>query len=1382
MAGTIGGLLVLLGCAHAQVEREVLVTQDFEDAEPGGLPEEWTPDFGGPDYLEVSAEYAHQGEQSLFLRDPTEETGVGLRSPKTPAEPDEVYFVEGWWLGETGNSASLYLEFWDEAGERIQDGGVTSFGCSGTGRWTKYTGSAISPEGTVAATVLMYSWSGAVSQGHFDDVVLGKGMAVVYDRTPRPPAQVDHPVGLYRDEDIERARRNIERHEWARRQLQNIVNNAEWWMELPDEEIAEWIPAGTPFRVVNCPACGAHWGVDPWRFLEDGRVQCKRCEAIFPNEEYPETGVEMHLNPVGEREEIAYYEDADGNRYRLSGLVRYMRIGRLGRLGYLGRAYALTGDIAYAEKIRKVLLRLAEVYPGYLAHDWTRIYRDYGNLQSGKLSGWKLSDAGTFMELCLAYDLTVESGAYSEEDRSIIEEGAFRECGRLLIATSPRGCCVNDGPFAMGAGGYIGKLLGDHDLVAWAIEPPQGFFGFIEENFWRDGHWEDGSPSYEGMALNKFYVLPEIMHGYSDPASYQEPDRYDDLDMLSHPLMSKVLVAGLHVTAPDGLQPPINDSTWGARYGTRHAEENYFWFPTERNLALMNFAYRGEASESGNEYSLFRRDPDIDFAGAEPLDLAADSLVRPGLGWAILRAGEDADESMVVLDYGPVRGHAHPDKLNYLFYAHGRELVTDLGYLAARHHWTPWLHSTACHNEVLVDGDAQRKVSGELLSFATGDFAQSIRAQAPEVYAQADVYERTLVMIGPDGGPPYVVDCFRVRGGERNVMSFHADGETFDCPLQFAEFGGEVITPKATGGDWLRSSERAEPGGSFSANWRVEPENEHGIRLTVLDESVPAAYHLTAPGLRERRTPWADRTLHMLLWEQPGPATTFLSVAEAVQGEPRLRAIERVGCSHDAARGVRVEREGATDYVFFADPEAAGEVVTCDEPAGLQFSGRQAVVSVDERGPWFAQLVDGTSLRLGDITLECPGPMGGVIDAWDDEADTVTTSADLPEGEALRGQQLLVAGRVDGAYEIASVERTADGSIVHLADEPIMRVEQGDEFTIPSVVEVMRLDDGTWSARANVEVEAALPRPDDFNSRVMLRTPGGPSGPGAWREIPHERTDGAVSFRLTPELLAGGSALLLFTNGDVDLTDVTPPEATGLRVDGRVLEPAADMDLGYLADPRVIAFDLRDDANSISASSVEAHLLGAGGEIETSVHPGDEPRTARVLVHLRHLAPDEYVLRLSCHDRAANRREVTVRFNTQGYVYAATELPIIEDSGKLSKPLGGMDAQFYRAEDVGDFVTYELDVRATGRYAVTLIATGYLSYGAYQVSLDGAPLGEPVDSYRGQLDPAGIEAPLGEVDLTAGAHPLRLEIVGHNEKSEGYYIGWDSLVLKPVAR
>ncbi len=150
--------------------REELVAQGFEETAVGELPADWTVNFGAPEQMSVSADQAHEGGQALHIADVDDTQGLGLRSPKMPATPSEEYAIEGWWLGEPGNDAALYLEFWNEQ-ERI-DGGYRSYACTGKGKWTQTSGALIAPEGTVAVTVLAYSATTSITEGLFDDVVL----------------------------------------------------------------------------------------------------------------------------------------------------------------------------------------------------------------------------------------------------------------------------------------------------------------------------------------------------------------------------------------------------------------------------------------------------------------------------------------------------------------------------------------------------------------------------------------------------------------------------------------------------------------------------------------------------------------------------------------------------------------------------------------------------------------------------------------------------------------------------------------------------------------------------------------------------------------------------------------------------------------------------------------------------------------------------------------------------------------------------------------------------------------------------------------------------------------------------------------------------------
>jgi hypothetical protein len=66
-------------------------------------------------------------------------------------------------------------------------------------------------------------------------------------------------------------------------------------------------------------------------------------------------------------------------------------------------------------------------------------------------------------------------------------------------------------------------------------------------------------------------------------------------------------------------------------------------------------------------------------------------------------------------------------------------------------------------------------------------------------------------------------------------------------------------------------------------------------------------------------------------------------------------------------------------------------------------------------------------------------------------------------------------------------------------------------------------------------------------------------------------------------------------------------------------------------------------------------------------------------------------------------------------------------------------------------------------------------YGNYRVLLDGKKIAE-LDLYDSIARPA-VDA-LGKQQLTAGTHTLRFECAGKAEKSSGYFLGFDSLIIR----
>ena len=173
----------------------------------------------------------------------------------------------------------------------------------------------------------------------------------MFDRTPKPPANVTHPCGLYKPADIERAKRNYQKHDWAKTTVQGFISNSQFWLKASDEDLEYWIPDLTPFRVVDCPKCGAGW-----RFAwggDDKRITCKNCGFSWPTR-LPEDKVEPDRQVRTEHPTMGHLEHGP-RRPSPPGLAFANHINRLA-LGASAGAH-LHGDVAYAQAVRRALLR-----------------------------------------------------------------------------------------------------------------------------------------------------------------------------------------------------------------------------------------------------------------------------------------------------------------------------------------------------------------------------------------------------------------------------------------------------------------------------------------------------------------------------------------------------------------------------------------------------------------------------------------------------------------------------------------------------------------------------------------------------------------------------------------------------------------------------------------------------------------------------------------------------------------------------------------------------------------------------------------------------------------------------------------------------------------
>lgn len=224
--------------------------------------------------------------------------------------------------------------------------------------------------------------------------------------------------------------------------------------------------------------------------------------------------------------------------------------------------------------------------------------------------------------------------------------------------------------------------------------------------------------------------------------------------------------------------------------------------------------------------------------------------------------------------YGRNYGHGHADTLNIGLVGFGLDLSPDLGYpnstLPTDTHFTEWVRATVAHNTVVVDKSMQtQQWVGDPRLFDDRPMVKLIEVEAPDVYPQTELYRRTSAMIQADAANSYVVDFFRIKGGNEHVFSFHgAEGEAavegLDMTVQptgtYAgpdiPYGQRPVTEIGTGYQYtgagfhyLKNVERdTAPASPFSVDWAIEdtwgmleePEDIH-LRLTMLNDTREVA-------------------------------------------------------------------------------------------------------------------------------------------------------------------------------------------------------------------------------------------------------------------------------------------------------------------------------------------------------------------------------------------------------------------------------------------------------------------------------------------------------------------------------------------------------------
>jgi hypothetical protein len=759
--------------------------------------------------------------------------------------------------------------------------------------------------------------------------------------------------------DLTRGLANASRYGWAKKIKRSIISDADWWVKKSDDFISEWISELTPFKAIKCPGCSL-WRYN-WSWDKDKpeEVTCKDCKGTFYAKDYPEQDRDFLVNPVASKYRWEADERIQGN---IKPLVRFHKVKWVeASIQNLGFAYAFTGDLKYAQKAAVILKRLAQVYPGWIVHDWTHMYpADSPEGFAGKSSGWKIADAELLKNSAITYNYIYSSGVLSEEDKEMIQGSLFRVGADFLTALPPETALTNGAPQLLLGTAALGRILEDHDVIAYTV---RGFEKILEENFLEDGHWWEASPSYAIMALNDFYQIPEVLQGYTDPLDYQGEDAFRDLDMKGHPFIREIFTALGKIGLPNGTLPAINDSHVGAKIPKVLLEALYSWYGEEEYVIGLDEAYNGRLKEEGSLYAFFKRPPDIRVPSKDQAK-GLENHLASGLGLGILRAGEPGRETVLMMDFGPHGGyHGHNDKLNIIFWANGAELLTDQGYIYSSAPLMKWIRSSISHNLVVVDLREQAQTQGQLRTFAWSPGVQMVSADAPDTYKHqgtgVTLYNRTSALIGSPGENIYGVDIFRVRGGRIHDWMVHTPNEGYQVTFHGVSMEPGTLPYNNVGRySYLKDIQVGNPQGPWAMNWDF-----WRMRIDMLGCDQVELYSAHGPGQRLLSGKDKDTQTTVIMARRMGQdlSSQFISILQPYKAGPFIKSIQELPFTDDERMtvGFKVELDDRVDYILGTLDDEVHRV----EGPDILFSGEFGILSLRDGDFNYLFLANGTRIE-----------------------------------------------------------------------------------------------------------------------------------------------------------------------------------------------------------------------------------------------------------------------------------------------------------------------------------------------------------------------------------------------------------------------------------
>lgn len=572
--------------------------------------------------------------------------------------------------------------------------------------------------------------------------------AAIARTTSTQPAAIKRASTFYPAHLIQRARDNARQHAWAAKIQQPIIDAAQPWLKMSDEQLWQLMFGNTIKRSWmvwsdgHCPSCEKpvpmyNWEINaiarPWK------VQCPHCRELFPKndfEKFYRSGLDEHniFQPARADRSLLFnaehpdpadplhqfgVDDGEGyvqgdKRWRFIGA--YLIYGQwkqavVGGASNLAAAYVVTGDRAYAHKAGVLLDRVADLYPSFDFGKEGVMYE--GPPARGYVSTWHDACVEVRM-LALAYDQVFEALRDDRELVAFLSEKArqykldnpktsFADIQRNIEERILKDTLANRPKIESNYPQTDMAITLIKTVLAWP-ENREEVLSLIDAMLAKatavDGlSGEKGLAGYSCIAP---HTMAELLGRYARV----------ELDFLKAAFQRRPRLHAMYRFHLD---------TWClGRYYPRIGDTGTFAQPTEQYKGVP-FTTNPGLAPSGFQFlwSLYELTGDVDFVRALyqanggsvdglPYDLfAADpaamqrevrriiaeagpEIVLPSVnkqqwGLAILRSGRGEDARAVWLDYDSGGAHGHADGMNLGLFARGLDLLPDFGYPPVNH-------------------------------------------------------------------------------------------------------------------------------------------------------------------------------------------------------------------------------------------------------------------------------------------------------------------------------------------------------------------------------------------------------------------------------------------------------------------------------------------------------------------------------------------------------------------------------------------------------------------------------------------------------------------------------------------------------------------------